>query len=519
MERAEMETAQIRINGRSRLVNRGECLGDILRGPGGLDMPCAGEGRCGKCRVWVQGEVSVPDEAELRLLSEEERREGIRLACRVRVLGPCQIRLPERKNAEVLLDSFLLDGTEKPGKGDAQKKGKEQPSRPLFRHYGAAVDVGTTTLAAVLYGENGELARAGAKNPQAAFGADVISRIGKSLAGEGERLAASVQDGIGKLLLELARRADVPVQRLDALVITGNTAMLYLLTRRDPACLSRAPFAADWLGDEWLSGRELGLSCEGARIYLPPCISAFVGADITTAILAAGLCGKGSVRMLADIGTNGEVVLWKDGTLTCCSAPAGPAFEGAGLSMGMRGEKGAISHVRWQDGRMRAEVIGNGPAEGICGSGVIDAVRCLLESGRMDETGYLQGEDAWIAGKVKLTQQDIRMVQMAKSAVCAGMKTMLYHAGMEADDLEELLLSGGFGSYLRPDSAVKIGLVPPVAPDRIRVCGNAALQGACGLLLDQTLLPEAARLASGARTISLAEDPYFQDCYIEGMYF
>ena len=168
---------------------------------------------------------------------------------------------------------------------------------------------------------------------------------------------------------------------------------------------------------------------------------------------------------------------------------------------------------------MRAEVIGNGPAEGICGSGVIDAVRCLLESGRMDETGYLQGEDARIAGKVKLTQQDIRMVQMAKSAVCAGMKTMLYHAGMEADDLEELLLSGGFGSYLRPDSAVKIGLVPPVAPDRIRVCGNAALQGACGLLLDQTLLPEAARLASGARTISLAEDPYFQDCYIEGMYF
>ena len=524
---AQMGMTKITVNGESRPAQTGVCLGDILRGQGEIDMPCAGNGRCGKCRVRVSGEVSGPDETERRLLSEEEIRNGIRLACRVRVLGPCRAELAERREAEILLDGGSRDRAEaeKRKAGESaemdrtKKRGTDPSRRALFRRYGAAVDVGTTTLAAVLYGENGELARSGAENPQTAFGADVISRIGKSLSGEGKLLAGSVRDGIGKLLLKLSGKAGIPVRELDALVITGNTAMLYLLTQRDPDALSHAPFEADWLGNEWLSGKDLGLPCEEAKVYLPPCISAFVGADITTAILASGLCRKGSGRMLADIGTNGEIALWKDGKLTCCSTAAGPAFEGAGLSMGMRGEEGAVSHVCLKNGQMHAEVIGNAAPAGICGSGVIDAVRCLLESGQMDETGYLEDGDAVIAGDVKLTQQDIRMVELAKSAVCAGMKTMLHCAGMKTEDLKELLVAGGFGNYLRLDSAVKIGLILPLPENRITVCGNAALQGACLLLQDETLRGEAERLAACAHTVSLAADPYFQECYMEGMLF
>ena len=516
---ARMEMTEVTVNGVSFSEKKGECLGDILLRQGGISMPCAGNGRCGKCRVRIQGEVSEPDETERRLLSEEDRRKGIRLACRVRILGRCRAELQERKDVEVLLGGSSPGCGEADGKEDGKKEGQNLPVRPMFRHYGAAVDVGTTTLAAVLYDKSGELARAGAENPQTAFGADVISRIGKSLAGEGKLLADSLREGIRKLLQKLSEKSGICVEELDALVITGNTAMLYLLTQRNPDALSHAPFEADWLGNEWLCGKDLGLPCEGARIYLPPCISAFVGADITAAILASGLCGKGSGRMLADIGTNGEIALWKDGKLTCCSTAAGPAFEGAGLSMGMRGEEGAISHVFRIDGQMRAEVIGDTVPVGICGSGVIDAASCLLESGQMDETGYLEDGDAVIAGDVKLTQQDIRMVQLAKSAVCAGMKTMLHYAGMKTEDLKELLVAGGVGNYLRLDSAVKIGLILPLPESRITVCGNAALQGACMLLLDETKKGEAERLAACAHTVSLAADPYFQDCYMEGMLF
>lgn len=473
-----------------------------------LALPCGGGGRCGKCKVKAAGVLSAPDAAEREKLTEQELQEGIRLGCRARILGDCRIWLPERDGAVVLQEGKVLNGSDRTKIED-----------PLFEQWGICVDIGTTTIAARLYDRAGLRAQEGMENPQRSFGADVISRIEKSMAGQQKALAGAVREGITVLTGRLCAQAEIEPEWVDTLVITGNTAMLYLLCERHTDALSRAPFAADWLADEWKTARELGLPCPSARVYLPPCIGAFVGADITTAMLAAGLCRDEKTRLLVDIGTNGEVALWKDGRLTCCSTAAGPAFEGTGLSRGMPGGPGAISHVRQKDGKLEAEVIGQKTPAGICGSGIVDAIRCLLDQEIIDETGYMEEETAVIAGDVCVTQQDVRMVQLAKSAICAGITTLLHENGIGAESLEELLIAGGFGSYLNLANAVGIGLIPPLSLEKMTVCGNAALEGAALLLKDRNLVEQGRALAKKAQTVELAANPFFQDTYIEGMMF
>lgn len=266
------EETDVTVNGRILRAAKGTTLGELLKKEG-LAMPCAGMGRCGKCRVRAEGRLSEPDAVEQQKLSAKELSGNIRLACRTVILGPCQVEWETERDMEIRL-------------GDRASFGGGEP---LFDRLGAAVDVGTTTLAAQLYGKNGLLAQTGLENPQKAYGADVISRVERSLAGEGEALKKAVCGGIGTLLDELAAHAGVSAEQIDTLVITGNTSMLYLLTGRSPECLSHAPFQADWLAGEWTDGKALGLPCPDARVYFPPCISAFVGADITCAMLHTGL--------------------------------------------------------------------------------------------------------------------------------------------------------------------------------------------------------------------------------------
>ena len=526
---------QILINGQSASAEKGTLLSDILQEAGGFKMPCGGQGHCGKCKVYATGVLSAPDSVELKFLTKEELDGGIRLACRAIIEGPVETSFETQKNAQILLGGQQPDMTEKAADGGECK--------PLFEKLGVAIDVGTTTLAAQMYDETGLLAQAGADNPQAVFGADVISRIEKSLAGEGKALAHAIRQGISGLLDELCKKSGKNAEQIDTLVITGNTAMLYLLTERDPDCLSKAPFVADWLAGEWTDGAALDLPCKEARVWLPHCMSAFVGADITTALLANDIRHGESLRMLVDIGTNGEITLWKNGELFCCSTAAGPAFEGAGLSMGMQGEEGAISHVALaaetdsaavggcgsaaagpklvqdETSGFFVQIIGGGTPRGICGSGVIDAVRCLLESEVMDETGFLEDEEAVIAGDVLLNQEDIRKVQLAKSAICAGMEAMLNKAELKMEELDELLIAGGFGSFLNLDSARVIGLLPRSKPAKTTVCGNAALKGAAELLLNTDSIEESRQIASCAQAVNLATDPFFIDQYMEGMLF
>lgn len=493
----------ITVNGTACRAGTGARLMDCLPAHAAPETPCGGAGRCGKCRVVARGVLSEPSPEELRALSADELARGVRLACCARALGDCEVLTGTNAPAFILGESGALPAP-----------------APMFSGVGAAVDIGTTTLAACLYGPSGTLlAQAGKMNPQRRWGADVISRIEASRKGEGEELARAVREGINELLAEMCAAAGLAPDAPDALVITGNTAMLYLLTGSDPDCLAHAPFVADRLFGETLTGADLGLCCPGAAVYLPRCISAFVGADTATALLAAGLTQRPGVHLLADIGTNGEIALWNGQQLSCCSTAAGPAFEGAGLSMGMPGRAGAVDHVTVENGALSAHVLGGGEAEGICGSGVVDALACLLATEVLDESGLLDPEPAPVCGKVQLTQKDVRAVQLAKSAVAAGLVTLTRTAGLDFDRVESLSIAGGFGSYLDVKNAGAIGLIPEELVPRTRILGNAALRGAAMLLLDRTLCARCEETARRTQTIDLASSKVFFSAYTECMFF
>ena len=472
-----------------------------------FSLPCGGHGLCGKCKVKATGDLSPLSENERQRLTSQEIADGVRLACSATIFGDCHVEW-YRASAEHTVRVA----------GDMP----EVVLAPIFTRYGVAIDIGTTTLAAKLYDESGNcLAQATGMNPQSRWGADVISRIEAALSGEGSSIATLTRKAVDDLIYALSKDAAIDSPKIDGVVITGNTVMLHLLTETSVEPLSHAPFRAKRLFGEWLTAEELSLAAllPTAKIYLPPCMEAFVGADITTALLASEICGQSDSRLLVDIGTNGEMALWHDGALYCCSTAAGPAFEGAGISMGMSGQTGAIDRVQIVNGELYAHVIGEGSPLGICGSGVIDAVACLLDLEWMDETGYLDDDPVMITSSVSFTQEDVRAVQLAKSAISAGICTLLAVSDLPIGSLRELIIAGGFGSYLSILSAIRIGLIPRGLNGRIRVIGNGALSGAVMLLLSRDLHQGAEDLAQKANVVTLSANPVFTRAYMEGMLF
>ena len=544
------------INGEALFTELGTTVSSLLKKSHGVEMPCGGRHACGKCMVYAEGSLGA-----------ERLAQGIRLACFLEAVPDGKIDALRQEadgdeticvstpSAPPVANAAGMSPAQPSERASAAPSAEAAPGARLYRHLGAAVDIGTTTIAAVLYREGRAVGTMGAWNPQSVFGADVISRMEASLEGKADKLAAIVREAVSCLLTELAEHAGESAEAIETVIITGNTSMLYFLTQKDPRCLSRAPFEADELFGWWTIGEALDLSCRKADVYLPRCMSAFVGADITTAILGSGLtetdripgadgsrkeaeaaigtnvsCGEmdgvsaargGRSRLMVDVGTNGEIVLFHKERLICCATAAGPAFEGAGLSCGMRGVAGAIDHVNWENGSWKVHVIGDreaSTAEGICGSGVIDGVAGLLESGLLEDTGYLE-EDVCFAGNVGLTAEDIREVQLAKGAIRAGMETLLAEEKIDAAGLEGLYVAGGFGSYMSAKSAERIGLFPKIDLSRIKICGNAALAGAVRILHDRGMEKEATALAERAKTINLGSSAKFQEFYMEYMMF
>ena len=555
------------INGEAFFTELGTTVSSLLKKSHGVEMPCGGRHACGKCMVYAEGSFAAPSETEKKLLGAERLAQGIRLACFLKAVPDGKIDALRQEadgketicvstpSAPTVAHAAGMSPAQPSERASAAPSAEAAPGARLYRHLGAAVDIGTTTIAAVLYREGRAVGTMGAWNPQSVFGADVISRIEASLEGKADKLAASVREAVSRLLTELAEHAGESAEAIETVIITGNTSMLYFLMQKDPRCLSRAPFEADELFGWWTTGEALDLSCRKANVYLPRCMSAFVGADITTAILGAGLTetdrisgadssckeaaaaidtnvscretdgvsatGSGSPRLMVDVGTNGEIVLFSGERLICCATAAGPAFEGAGLSCVMRGVAGAIDHVNWENSSWKVHVIGDrdaSAAEGICGSGVIDGVAGLLESGLLEDTGYLE-EDVCFAGNVGLTAEDIREVQLAKGAIRAGMETLLAEEKIDAAGLEGLYVAGGFGSYMSAKSAERIGLFPKIDLSRIKICGNAALAGAVKILHDRRMGKEATALAERAKTINLGTSAKFQEFYMEYMMF
>lgn len=445
-------------------------------------FPCGGNGTCGKCKVIAKGELSPPGAEEKQLLHPSEIAQHIRLACRTTLLGDSEIFLkPQTGHMQTATAAHTV----------AAATGNRSGT-------GAAVDIGTTTIAVqwldlatgAPVGEDCRL------NPQVQFGSDVVSRLQYAAAHGGQELQTVVTGAIDEML---AGRPE-PVE---SLVITGNTVMLHFFTGLDTSGFNAAPFTP-----QSLFGDTRG------KAYLPRCISAFVGADITTAILASKML-FGKSTFLVDIGTNGEMAYWDGQTLRCCSTAAGPAFEGAGLSCGMPALPGAICSVYIENGDLHYKTVDNQPPAGICGSGIIDLLACMLRQGWLDAYGYLEKPFAIGDSGIAVTPADIRQIQLAKAAIAAGIETLC----PDVQALETFYIAGGFGQYINLQNAAAIGLLPKNVTGKAVILGNAALAGASMILCDSAARREAEQIAKTAETVPLSQNPAFMEAYVEHMLF
>ncbi|MHC4179179.1 MAG: ASKHA domain-containing protein, partial [Planctomycetota bacterium] len=517
-----------------------------------LDQPCGGQGKCGKCRLLVSRGACQPSQAELDALSADELRAGFRLACQSSVRGPTFVDVPPTSlpasHQKILArsqqaplavadpvvhkqyvelpppdrgddDPDLLRLEEVIGpfevglellreiparlrqtnfRGTAVLVGGSlidfEPQNTQSESFAVATDVGTTTLVAALldFNSGSELTVASRLNPQTRFGDDVLSRIRhvRETSDGLRQLHETIIRAVDEMIGELVDRAGIRRERIYELTFSGNTTMQQLLCGVDPSSLGEVPFVPTAGRGPSLRAAGLGLHVHPqAKARLLPVIGGFVGGDTVSGILATSLAEAEGPTLLVDIGTNGEIALVAGGRLSAASTAAGPAFEGARISQGMRGGQGAIEKVI-VDGRLRTNVIGNVPPVGLCGSALIDLAaellrhRLLTPEGRLlsaDELpdGVLpdlaqrlvqqDGQAAFLLASetetgsgrpILLTQRDVRELQLATGAIRAGIVVLLGRAGLRPEDLEAVWIAGGFGNFVRRSNAQRIGLLP-----------------------------------------------------------
>ncbi len=506
--------------GRRGVIRPGQTLLEAAQAAGvGLASVCGGAGTCEECRVRVlTGSLSAPTPSEEAALGAAALAEGWRLACQAEARSDVRLHIPpESLTAPQRLQTEGLEA--------------EIIPEPVVRApgaYGLAVDIGTTKLAAYLVRlESGEtVARAGAMNPQIAYGEDVVSRIayaGREPQGA-KRLQSVLVDTLNSLLEQMCAEANVPPARVLDAVLVGNTAMHHLAAGLPVEQLGHAPFAPATTEPLTLPAAALGLALgPGAQVYFPPVIAGYVGSDHLAMLLAVGQIDNPTYVAL-DIGTNTEIALFAEGRITCCSCASGPAFEGAHIHEGMRAAPGAVERVRWSEGKFLWQTIENQPPVGICGSGILDAVAALLEAGLVRANGQLLpgGEvtlvpaaQTGLGRDLVVTRRDIHEIQLAKAAIRSGVEALLRRAGLAAADLDAFIVAGAFGTYLDLRSAVRVGMFPSLPMETFRQVGNAAGVGAKQMLLSATKRQEAEALARQLGYIELATDKGFMDAFMK----
>jgi uncharacterized 2Fe-2S/4Fe-4S cluster protein (DUF4445 family) len=417
--------------------------------------------------------------------------------------------------------------------------------------FGLAVDIGTTSVVTTLIElESGEqLASVSSLNPQAVFGGDLMSRIAFCQFNPGnlKKLQSRIIGLLNEQIDQVVQESGVLAKWIYKVVVVGNTCMHHILLGIDPSYVGLAPYAPVMRHPLVLPARELFLKVNPeARVCLLPIVAGFVGADAVAVALATRIYESAEIRIAVDIGTNGEVLLGSREKLWACSAPAGPALEGAQIRHGMRAALGAIDKVRVEDD-VRIRMIGEAAPQGICGSGIIDAVAALLDAGVIDWTGLIHVEDrdrlpprlrdrvvmrgeerqmilvrageAGASREIVLTQDDVRQVQLAKGAIASGIRMLQHVSGVADVEVAELMLAGGFGNYLSIPSAIRIGLIPQFPPERVRYVGNAASLGAQLCLVSEVERERAERIARSIEHVSLAAHPDFQEIFVGCMNF
>ncbi len=579
-----------------------------------LNTPCGGQGTCGKCRVNLLAGETAPTGAEEAALTPAELESGMALACQRAVHGAMTAEAPEssllasfyqilmgsrdplEKDAERPVTKRYLDlppptlDDSVPDLDRIQREiGPFEPDLDLLQTlpkvlrkssfkgtavlapgkiigweagdttqslHAAAFDIGTTTLGGVLLDlHNGrEAASASQMNPQTVFGDDVLSRILYAMKSRGacEELQATVVAAINDLIADLASQAGIESEGIYAITFSGNTTMQHLLLGIDPSAMGQVPFCPGSGNSVTVRASELGVAIHPrARAYVFPSIGGFVGGDTVAGLIATKIHESAQPALLLDIGTNGEICLWSEKTgLFSASCAAGPAFEGARISQGMRATSGAIEKVVFEDGDICCNVIGNVAPVGICGSALIDATAVLLRLGVLLPQGLLLGpddvpghtppairrrlvarengnafmlasaEESGMGEAVMLTRKDLGELQLATAAIRAGVAILLERAGLKPLDIARVYVAGGFGNYIRRNNAQRIGLLPSALPrERIVFAGNTALAGACLAAASAEARYQAEAVARRTAHIELSQDTAFHHEFVEGMYF
>lgn len=496
-----------------------------------VDNPCNGMGTCGKCRVAiVQGSLPEPSADEKVLLTKGDLDRGIRLACQVFPTEDLVIRaVSSAGKMQVLSTGYMPEFTI-----DPNKKG-----------LGLAVDIGTTTLAASLIdlSTGDELALTACMNDQRAFGQDVLTRITYEMDQKEEGIKAlqkAAAASINHLIEGLCLQAGADPKEICSAAIAANCTMTHMLLGEDARSIGVAPYRPRFLSAQVRTAEALGLNLAAdAKVYCLPQVSGYIGGDILAGAYVCSLKEAKDTVFFIDIGTNGEMVLARNGRLFSCSCAAGPALEGMNISCGMSALEGAIEQVCLEP--FRIGVIGNADPKGICGSGILEVLSELLRTGMVKPSGAFVkkaklAEDDWRRSFLKdgdgpgalilaaepellITQQDVRQVQLAKGAILSGFLALLDKAGLKPEDIDRVLVAGQFGSHLSAEAITGAGLLPPSVKDKISYVGNTSKTGARMALLSEKVRTEMEALAGDIEYFELAEWPGYQELFVESMRF
>ncbi|MBQ7703500.1 MAG: DUF4445 domain-containing protein, partial [Firmicutes bacterium] len=488
-----------------------------------IDGNCGGKGTCLKCRVHVR---------------YKDGREKDVLACATKPEDGMVVTVPEVETTAKRKKKLVkLPGDFVPDQGEG---------------LGVSVDIGTTTVVVMLWDlGTGEMLDIDAfTNPQGTWGADVISRIHYTIENEKglEVLHKTVLKAVNQAVERFIEGSAFDYDEIKKYVVVGNTTMSHLFLGIDPRTLAVSPFRPQFEGPVIRPAKELGLKgAEDAEMKLVPNIAGHVGSDITAGLIATDILKKDKGHLFIDIGTNGEIVVSGKGKIATCSTAAGPAFEGSSIAQGMRAAGGAIERVDLSDEGVKIGVIGDCKPIGICGSGIIDAIGEMVRTGVVDKSGKLLPPEKLekkgvapaivsLVGKddngtyltlysdpdgndIRITQKDVREIQLAKAAIKAGEETLMSAVGITMDELEKVSIAGAFGSYIRKESAVNCGLIPDIDHDKIFSIGNSAGIGASMALLSEEAFETTVHTAETIEHVELATRSDFQDKYMMCMRF
>jgi uncharacterized 2Fe-2S/4Fe-4S cluster protein (DUF4445 family) len=481
--------------GKSVSVNFGTPLKDVLH-EFGIEFPCGGKGTCGSCKVkLLKGELAL-DTIQQQKLDKLKLTGNWRLACFCNADTDITLEISQFENI-ILADNSTFDFQPQTG-------------------FGIAVDLGTTTIVVQLVNlENGHvLDSVSDVNPQARFGGDLIARIQSCLDGNFAELQNLIRSKIHAMIQSILEKHPMEVSKV---VIIGNTVMHHIFSGLPVNSLSFYPFHSPDLGVQEFAPKDLKWNLpEITKIGFFPSIGSFVGSDILAGIAATKMSEGEKYSVLIDLGTNGEIVVGNRDNIVCASTAAGPAFEGAKISQGMRATTGAISSIIFENDKFVAHVIGNVTAKGICGSGLIDVISILLKREEIGMFGEINSgeESVPLTGKVSVTQQDIREFQLAKAAIAAGIQILLNQLKITYEEVDKVFIAGGFGSFLNIENVIRTGLIE-CEPDKIVKLGNTALIGAKMFLFENESFYQ--KILDKTTHINLEGDPNFQDIYIEKM--